>query len=337
MKVGVFITNQQTIATDMVRALDEQIVMVRHARDHGWDSVLTGQHYLNEGDNQQLQPVPFLARLAAESGDMRLGTGILLLNLHNPVYMAETIASLDVITGGRFIFGVGLGYREMEFDAFGMHKGGRVKAFEDSLALMQRLWTEDSVSHDGPGCRLDKVRMNIRPVQKPRPPIWIAANNDPAVRRAARLGDAWFINPHSTIDVIERQMAVYREERRAAGLPEKVEVPVFREMYCARSRAQALEVAGQHLAEKYRGYASWGQDKAMPGFEDFRGSMEHLMQGRFILGTPDECHDQIEAYAKTCGVDHLVLRTHWAGMPMTDALASMQLISDQLLPALRKL
>lgn len=337
MKVGVFITNQHTVATDMVQALDEQIVMVRHARDHGWDSVLTGQHYLNEGDNKQLQPVPFLARLAAETGHLRLGTGIMLLNLHNPVYMAETVASLDVITGGRFIFGIGLGYREMEFDAFGLPKGNRVRAFEETLALMQRLWTEDEVSHDGRGCRLDKVRMNIRPVQSPRPPVWIAANNDPAVKRAARLGDAWFINPHSTIDVIARQMDVFRAERTAARLGAPSEVPIFREMFCAPTREQALQVAADHLAEKYRGYASWGKDKAMPGFEDFRGSMEHLMKDRFVLGTPDECHAELERYARLCGVDHLVLRTHWAGMSMRDALASMQLISDELLPALRKL
>jgi hypothetical protein len=73
MKVGLFITNQQTLDTDMVSALNEQFAMVRHARDRGWDSLLTGQHYLNEGDNQQLQAVPLLARLAAEAGEMTLG------------------------------------------------------------------------------------------------------------------------------------------------------------------------------------------------------------------------------------------------------------------------
>ena len=97
MKVGLFVTNQQQLATDMVAALDDQIAMVELARDRGWNSLFTGQHYLNEGDNKQLQAVPFLARLAAVSGEMTIGLGILLLNLHNPVYTAETIATLDVI------------------------------------------------------------------------------------------------------------------------------------------------------------------------------------------------------------------------------------------------
>lgn len=336
MKVGIFITNQQTLSTDMVSALDEQIDMVRTARDGGWDTVISGQHYLNEGNNQQLQIVPFLARLAAEAGDMRLGLGILLLNLHNPVYTAETVASLDVICRGNFIFGIGLGYRDVEFDAFAVPKGERVKRFEAYLDLVQRLWTEDSVSYDGPTCRLDNVRMNIRPVQKPHPPIWMAANNDPAVRRAARLGDTWFINPHATIDTIRRQMAVYRSELETVGKPFPTELPVIKEIYCAKDRATALALAAPYLGGKYKDYATWGQDKVMPDDEDFTRSFDELTQGRFILGSPEDCYRQLEPYWKEFGCNHIIMRTHWAGMPASTALASMQLISDELMPALRK-
>src|SRR5690606_1174573 len=122
---------QQHRDVDMVAALEGELEMVRLVRDAGWDSIFGGQHYLNEGDSQQLQLVPFLARLAADAGDMAIGLGVMLLNLHNPVYVAETVASLDVITGGRLIFGVGLGYRDAEFDAFRVPKGQRVARFEE--------------------------------------------------------------------------------------------------------------------------------------------------------------------------------------------------------------
>lgn len=336
MKVGLFVTNQQTVDTDMVSALDDQFTMVRCARDRGWDSVMTGQHYLNEGNNKQLQIVPFLARLAAESGEMTLGLGILLLNLHNPVYTAETVATLDIIARGNFIFGIGLGYRDVEFDAFGVPKGERVKRFEEYLALIRRLWTEESVSYEGPSCRLTNVRMNIRPVQKPHPPIWIAANNDPAVRRAARLGDAWFANPHASIDTIRRQAAVFRAELQAAGKPTPREQPVMKEVFCARDRATALEMAGPYLLGKYRDYAKWGQDKVMPDKDDFNQSLDELVKGRFILGSPEDCYEQLKPYWEEFGVNHLVVRTHWAGMPLSTSLASMRLISEELLPALRK-
>jgi alkanesulfonate monooxygenase SsuD/methylene tetrahydromethanopterin reductase-like flavin-dependent oxidoreductase (luciferase family) len=310
--------------------------MVRMARDRGWNSLFSGQHYLNEGDNKQLQTVPLLARLAAEAGEMTLGLGILLLNLHNPVCTAETVATLDIITRGNFIFGVGLGYREVEFDAFGVPKGERVKRFEAYLALVQRLWAEDLVSYQGFGIRLDNVRMNIRPVQKPHPPIWMAANNEPAVRRAARMADAWFINPHATIDTIRRQIAVYRAELGSAGDTTTRELPMVKEVFCAKDRVTALEMAGPFLLAKYRDYAKWGQDKVMPDNTDFTRSLDELIEGRFVLGSPQQCYEQLEPYWKEFGVNHLVIRTHWAGMPLSTALSSMRLISDELLPALRQ-
>ena len=101
MKVGLFVTNQQYLTTDMVSALDDQIAMVRLVRDKGWDSLFSGQHYLNEGNNQQLQIVPFLARLIPEAGEMQVGLGILLLNLHNPVYTRRNRRDARRIVSGK--------------------------------------------------------------------------------------------------------------------------------------------------------------------------------------------------------------------------------------------
>ena len=153
MKVGVFVTNQNPLGTDMVSALDDQFAMTRLARDRGWDAVGTGQHYLSEGMSQ-LQLIPFLARLAAEAGEMTGVAGVLLINLHNPVEVAECIASLDVIWRGNFVFGVGLGYREVEFDAFKVPKGQRLRRFEECLEIVKRLWTEDKVSVETDVCTL---------------------------------------------------------------------------------------------------------------------------------------------------------------------------------------
>lgn len=337
MKIGLFVTNQQYLDTDMVKALDEQIAMVHAARDGGFDSLFSGQHYLNEGNNKQLQLVPFLTRLIPEAGDMTTGMGVLLLNLHNPVYVAETVASMDVIARGRFVFGVGLGYRETEFDAFCVPKGTRVKRFVEYLELVKRLWTEDTVSHDSDTCKLDSVHLNIRPVQQPHPPVWIAANNDRAIRRAARLGDTWFINPHSTIATIRRQLALYRDERERHGLPFPTELPLIKEIFCARDRRTALELAGPYLLGKYRDYAKWGQDDAMPEDESFDKELDELIEGRFVLGSPEECYQQLEPYWKEMGVNHMVFRTHWAGMPVDTALGSIRLIARELAPELRKL
>ena len=337
MKVGLFLTNQQHLDTDMVSALGDQITMVHHARDRGWDSLFSGQHYLNEGNNKQLQIVPFIARLIPEAGEMTTGLGVLLLNLHNPVYVAETVATLDIIARGNFVFGIGLGYRDVEFDAFDVPKGKRVARMVEYLELVRRLWTEDSVTHHGETCRLDAVRMNIRPVQRPSPPVWVAANNDRAIRRAAHIGDTWMVNPHSTTATIRRQLALYREALDAAGKPFPDELPCIKEIYCARDRKTAIEMAGPYLFAKYRDYASWGQDAAMPDDETFDQEFDDLLRDRFVLGSPHECYEQLRPYFEELGVNHLIFRTHWAGMPLPIALSSMRLISDELLPALRRL
>jgi len=337
MKVGLFLTNQQRLETDMVEALDEQIAMVHAARDNGWDSFFCGQHYLNEGNNKQLQLVPFLTRLMPEAGHMTTGLGVMLINLHNPVYIAETVATLDIIARGNFVFGVGLGYRDVEFDAFNVPKGTRVKRFEEYLELVQRLWSEESVTHHSDTCILDNVRMNIRPVQQPGPPIWFAANNDKAIRRAARMGDNWFINPHSTLDTIRRQMLIYRDELETQGKNFPRELPIIKEIFCAKNRATAAELAGPYLLGKYRDYAKWGQDDAMPDDESFDKDFEELTSNRFVLGSPEECYEQLQPYWQELGVSHLIFRTHWAGMPADTALDSMRLISEELLPELQKL
>jgi alkanesulfonate monooxygenase SsuD/methylene tetrahydromethanopterin reductase-like flavin-dependent oxidoreductase (luciferase family) len=285
----------------------------------------------------QLQLVPFLARLAAEAGPLMGVAGIVLIGLHNPVEVAECVASLDVIWRGNFIFGVGLGYRNVEFDAFKVPPGQRLRRFEQCLDIVKRLWTEDSVSIDTNATTLTKVTMTCRPVQKPYPPIWFAANNDNAVKRAARLGDTWFVNPHATMTTITRQMGLYREELTRLGKPFPPVLPMIKEIFCARDTRTALEMAGPYLANKYKTYASWGQDEVLPGEETFHQPFAELLKDRFVLGSPEECYEQLRPCWEELGVNYLFFRTQWSGMPLGHALSSIRLISDELMPALRQL
>lgn len=333
VKVGLFLTNQHPEGADMARALDEQIAMLNAARTGGWDSVWTGQHYLST--MSQLQPLPFLARLAAEAGEMTIGLGIQLLALQNPLGVAEDMAAMDVITDGKFIYGAGLGYRDIEYAAFGINDGSHVERFEANLAIVKRLWTGESVSVDLPWCRLDRARLTTLPVQRPRPPIWLAANSDRSVARAARAADAWLINPHATFDTISRQLSLFHENRQMTGLPPAKTVPAIKEVFCAATRQEAVRLAMPYLAEKYRTYADWGQDLVLPGRESFRMPFEELERQRFILGSPQDCLDRLLPWRDDLGVDHFVMRTHWAGMPVEASLRSIDILSREVLPELK--
>jgi hypothetical protein len=92
----------------------------------------------------------------------------------------------------------------------------------------------------------------------------------------------------------------------------------------AKDRVTAIEMAGPYLAGKYRDYAKWGQDKVMPDNEDFTRSLDELIEGRFIIGSPEDCYNQLRPYWEEFGVNHIVVRTHWAGIPLSTALASIR-------------
>ncbi|GAA1836766.1 LLM class flavin-dependent oxidoreductase [Pseudonocardia ailaonensis] len=309
----------------------EQLSLLRAARDGGLDSVFAGQHHLPESFSH-IQPLPWLARLAAEAGDMRVGTGIHLLALHNPVDTAENFASLDAVCGGRSIFGIGLGYREVEYAAFGIPPKDKVRRFEENLRIVGELWSGKPVHADNPWCRLDGVTSTTLP--RNRPPVWMAANSDAAVRRAARLADTWMINPHATASTIRRQLEIFHAERRAHGGRPVPELPLMREIYCAPTRAQAIELARPHLGAKYEVYADWGQDRVMPEQESFRTGYADLAQDRFVVGSPEDCLAALLPW-RELGVDHFVLRTDWAGMPVEHALASVELLAREVAPVLR--
>jgi alkanesulfonate monooxygenase SsuD/methylene tetrahydromethanopterin reductase-like flavin-dependent oxidoreductase (luciferase family) len=334
IRASLFITNQALVGADVRKAFEDQLKLCRAVRDGGWHSVIVGQHFLSDTFTH-LQPIPFLARLAAESGELRLGIGISLLALLNPVEIAETYASLDVISGGRLIFGVGLGYRDVEYAAFGVNTAERVERFEHNLEVVLSLWRGDIVDVDLPWCHLERQHLALRPLQQPRPPLWMAANSDAAVKRAARLADSWFINPHATRTTIARQLAIYRQARLDAGkLTDPPELPLMREVFCAPTRAEALALAGPYLAQKYGVYASWGQDKVLPDHDSFIRPLDDLTSDRFVLGSPEECLSELLDWRDQLGVDHFVIRTDWAGMPIEVAMGSLRLLTDEVLPIL---
>jgi alkanesulfonate monooxygenase SsuD/methylene tetrahydromethanopterin reductase-like flavin-dependent oxidoreductase (luciferase family) len=265
---------------------------------------------------------------------MRVGITIYLLPLLNPVAVAEETASLDVVTGGRFIFGIGLGYRDVEDQAFGLGKGERVPRLLKHLEIIKQLWAGEAVTYDSPYCKLDNAHMLIRPLQQPHPPIWVAANNDRAVERAAEIGDAWVINPHATLTTIRRQMALYRAARTRAGKAMPAELPMMREICVAPTHDEAVRLARPYLEQKYKAYVEWGQHRALPDDDDMTQGFEDLAHDRFILGDPSECADEIQRCIDATGTTTMLFRLHWPGMPHAVITTSMRLLAEKVWPRL---
>lgn len=317
---------------DMTNRLDNIITWVRRAREMGFDYVTTGQHFVNP-PYHGLQPVPLLARLAAETGPMRLHT-TLLFPLHHPVMLAEHLATLDIITGGKLAISLAIGYREEEYSAFGIDSKRRVSRTFEVLDLLLKLWQEESVTYHGHHFKLDDAQVTTKPIQKPHPPVWVAANSNGAVERAARRGLPWHMNPHAAYDTIAAQVELYRKAAEDAGHPPDILLPLNRELYCAETTKQAIAEAEPFLGAKYRSYSEWGQDKVLPGREDFTIDFDKLSEGRFVVGSPDDCLGQLRKF-KALGVGVMNFRMSWAGMPVEQSIKSMQLMTDHVLPKLR--
>jgi alkanesulfonate monooxygenase SsuD/methylene tetrahydromethanopterin reductase-like flavin-dependent oxidoreductase (luciferase family) len=188
------------------------------------------------------------------------------------------------------------------------------------------------VDFESPYCRLRQATMALRPVQRPHPPIWVAANNDRAVARAAEIGDTWIANPHATIATIARQVHLFRTTRAGLGKPAPAEIPLIRELCIGETRREALRVSRPHLERKYQAYVAWGQHKALPGDDDMTQTFDDLARDRFIIGDPAECAAEIHRTAERTGATAMIFRLHWPGLPHEAVMRSLRLVGEKVRP-----
>jgi probable F420-dependent oxidoreductase len=189
--------------------------LCRLAESFGFDTVMVGHHHFLEG--QISDPFTLLAGIAAQTDTLRVATAIFLLPLHHPLQVAERVATLDQLSGGRVSLGVGSGWNPVEYAAFGSSLRERGARMDESLGLLRRLWTEREVDGTGRFWRFPPVTISPRPVQQPHPPLWVAGNAPAALARAARVGTHWLCDPVQTLDSMIVLKQRYEQECVAAG------------------------------------------------------------------------------------------------------------------------
>lgn len=195
----------------------------------GHHSLWTGAGYVNNDFHAML----LLARAAAEAPGLELGM-VLLLPLYHPVEAAEQVATLDMINGGKFVLAPALGWWGFQFNAFGVPEEERLSRFREVLEVMRKLWSQERVTHHGKYFHMDDVPGAGGLLQGSQPKMYIAANLDPAVARAAREGDGWLVSSRGTLPTIGRQVKLYREAVGKAG--KEGFVSAWREMFVAETR-----------------------------------------------------------------------------------------------------
>ncbi len=331
MNFGLGLCMQQVAGDDLTVRFKEIVEQVRLAREVGFGSISASQHYLSAPD-QYIQPIPTLSRLVDETEGMALVLGVVVLPLQHPLSLAEDVATLDVMSGGRVIMGVALGYRDEENEAFNLDPRKRVSRFEESLEIVKRLWKGEPVTFEGQHFQMKDVQISCRPAQRPRPRIALGASIDKGIRRAARLGDSWICAPHATLDTVKSQQAFYYECLDELGKPRPRGANLARECYVAPSYKEALTRGHRYIAGKYKSYHEWGQDDAMPDDETFVLEAEELAKDRFVVGDPIAVRDEIQRYKEELGLTSMGFRVQWPGMDNREVLRTIRLLGEEVLP-----
>lgn len=207
--------------------------LAQRAEELGFESVWTGDHIVlpTEGTNQYpytedgsfsrgsdvpfLETMTLLSYIAARTSRIKVGSTVVILPYRNPIVQAKMFASLDVLTGGRVICGVGVGWLEKEFDTLGVSYADRGAMSDEFLEIFKKLWTEDHPVHNGRFYSFDGIQLYPKPVQKPHVPIWVGGHTKRAVRRTARFGNAWHPT-RQTPDYVAGLLPYLREEAEKA-------------------------------------------------------------------------------------------------------------------------
>jgi alkanesulfonate monooxygenase SsuD/methylene tetrahydromethanopterin reductase-like flavin-dependent oxidoreductase (luciferase family) len=276
------------------------------------------------------------AAIGAVTKKIRIGTGVLLLPLHDPIRVAEDAAVADLISEGRLILGIGLGYRQEEFDGFGRSLKERRGRMEEGIEILQKSWDDEPFSIDGKYYKLENVNVRPKPVQKPIP-IWIGAFTEPAIRRAARIGAPLFIPAIGVIPIVKYLFDMHSSLLEEYGRnPDDFEKPLVREIYISdKSADDTWEIIKEHVTYTAKGYASWGSMVDREGnllSDPDDPVLYDIARDQAILGTPEECIDAINQYKEELPIDNLICRFKFPGISHEEAMRSMKLFVEKVLP-----
>ena len=238
--------------------------------------------------------------------------------LYHPVVLAETLAHIDVLSGGRLTAGFVLGYRPEEFALYGVTQAERVARFEECLAILTRLWTEDEVTYDGKFTSISEAFLSPRPVQSPRPRLWNGGRVSAVLERTARMCDGWTTSFNELDADLPEKIAEYRSYPSGEGswarrdpLPGGLRAPT------SQDARQALEEPLRDLYDAYTGWKRTSADASRytQGWDD--------IAARSVIGSPAECAERLAHYEEM-GADGIILRIQPPGLSQADALRSIE-------------
>ena len=309
----------------------DAIEEVTRAEELGFDSAWMEEHH-SVVDHYWPSPITVLAGFATRTSRMLLGTDIVVAPFHHPVRLAEDVAMLDVMSSGRAVLGAAIGYKPDEFALYGAELEKRGARFEEQLAILKGLWTQESFAFAGRYYQVEG-RLEPKPVQKPHPPLWIGGWGDITLRRAATLADNWIPGPTADLPRLLKGKRQFLDNRAAAGRTAPItEWPLTRDVIIADSDAEARELAEQHIMISYRREYAGGWKHPFID-SSIATDLDRVKKDRFLIGGPEQVIRDLRPFVEQYGATHLICRLFFPGMPHRHIMRELTLLAKEVMPA----
>lgn len=301
---------------------------VLHAEELGYHSVFVVEHHFT-GVGQLSASLNFLSYLAGRTKRIRLGTAVVVLPWHNPVLLAEQVATLDLLSNGRFDFGVGKGYRLPEFSGFCIPIEEATERFNETMAFLRKAWAgNDRFSHHGSRWHFENIVIEPRPIQQPHPPLWMGAGSFESIRRAAQEGFNLLLDQVAPVDLIIERVAIYRDVLMQLGRRYRPgQIGVARALQIVRTEEERQSA----YALRTKVLRAIGGLARGPGAERYQNVGSHAdpdLAGEesALLGTPEEIIARLKKL-EAGGVDYVLL------VDPTGSKDALRTFAEEIMPA----
>lgn len=315
--------------------VDEVVAEAKLAESVGFDSCFFGEHHQDK-DGFLPSPLIVSAAVAAQTTRLKLGTSVILLPLHHPVRLAEDVITLDIVSRGRFILGVGLGYQPVDFRTFDIPVGQRVSRFEEGIEIIRRCWSGARFDFSGEHFELADIAVRPHPYSDPPPPLWIGASRVPGARRAGRIADGFVAGPSTDLDSTVALTDAYRQAAASAG--REPVICLMRDAWVAPTRQEAEDVYGPEVIDAYKYYWRNGLNEFRRYTDESQINIANLAPDRMILGEPQQAVAEFHRWQEATGAGYFLLRlrhAHSGGPPHARIMEAIRLFGEEVIPHCR--
>ncbi|HTZ35862.1 MAG TPA: LLM class flavin-dependent oxidoreductase [Stellaceae bacterium] len=355
MKVGIALNMLCQAGRSDASVVGEHLAMGDLAEPLGFDSLFALEHHFT-GYAMSPAPTQLLAYYAGRTRRIQLGTAVIVLPWHDPVRVAEQIALLDILCGGRCIFGFGRGAASVEYEGFRIAMGEARPRFVEAAQIVVEALSSDSFEHRGEFFQIPRTAIRPRPISHPERRFYASAVSPDSAEIMAKLGFGLLMVMQNEWPKAAEDIARYRQIASAAGHAPRPPI-ILTNVCCAESRQEAQERAFKYLGLKWqsiddhyhfsdghlatvKGYESYG--KMAKTYAKINASADSKKKATDfyvsiqIVGTPADCLEQIAELQRCTGTDHLVTEFSFGGLPHEEAEVNMRLFADRVLPALQR-